>query len=400
MNDCLVCGSMLTERFCRAYDRLRNRPGEEWQVLRCRDCGFGWTFPMPAEDEIQQYYPPGYLGSTREMIREFQTQALQKSRSWKKEVEKVDLLESFASGGRILDVGCAEGKFLWALDSERWRKTGVEVCREVVEEAGRHFQDIRWVSGDIFSSQLEEASFDAATFWHVFEHLHRPREVLARAFELLAPGGWIVLSLPNLESLQAFWFRRHWFAFDDIPRHLFHYSPASLRILLQDARFEIAAQRFFSRIVNFHSWKYTLINWSESRRGNRNAYYLFKPLLFLMPCLERISGRYGMVTMVARKPLVAKESANSGKRKSSKSHGKEAADAAQIDGPACKIRAGEQIWRRSGHGSGETLNGGSAPAQSAPGLFAWRGRKGRIIRLRFPISFLTFETTGIPRVLI
>lgn len=313
MKGCLVCASMRTECFCRTHDRLRNRPEEKWQVLRCRDCGFGWTFPMPSEVEIQKYYPSDYLGSTREMIREFQTLALQKSRSWKKEAEKVNFLESFAPGGSILDVGCAEGKFLWALDGKRWRRTGVEISREVVEETGRHFKEIRWIAGDIFSSQLESGSFDAVTFWHVFEHLHRPRDVLSRTFELLAPGGWAILSLPNLESLQAQWFRRHWFAFDDIPRHLFHYSPASLRILLQEAGFEIAAQRFFSRIVNFHSWKYTLINWSECRSGNRRAYYLFKPLLFLMPGLERISGKYGMVTMVARKPLTAQETANSSK---------------------------------------------------------------------------------------
>ena len=68
-------------------------------------------------------------------------------------------------------------------------------------------------------------------FWHSLEHLREPGAALAHAARLLAPGGVLVVAVPNAGSVQARLFGDRWFALD-IPRHLVHLpAPALLERL-------------------------------------------------------------------------------------------------------------------------------------------------------------------------
>ena len=301
MMHCPVCSSNQGELFTSAFDRVLNRPELNWRIHRCLDCGFGWTEPALRDEEIKQYYPSTYLGDTERTLDEFLSGQLQRSRSWRKEAEKVNLVQHFVSGGRILDVGCGDGKFLWALDSRRWDRTGVEFSEETVRLVNERIDGLKLIEGNIFSSELMENAFDVVTFWHVLEHLPRPQEVLERVQRLLSPGGWVFISLPNINSLQARLFRRYWYAFDDVPRHLYHFAPEPLERLLREKDFQELEHRFFSPIVNIHCLKYSVINWSENCFGSRLPYYVLKPWLMLFPFLEKITGRYGMLTTIARR---------------------------------------------------------------------------------------------------
>src|SRR5690606_14799402 len=276
---CLVCSSSDVEHFCKAFDRVRDRRDRLWDILRCRRCRFGWTEPPLPESEIADHYPPTYLGDTQRMIEEFKSGKLQRSRSWSKEEEKASLVEQYIKQGRILDVGCAEGKFLWALDENRWERHGIEFSTNVVTLVLSEIGGLHLIAGDLYANQHLEHSFDAITFWHVLEHLPDPRRVLRRVRHLLKEDGWLFISLPNLDSWQASWLRQYWYAFDDVPRHLYHFSSEALRTLLKETGFSVEDEIFFSRIVNFHSWKYSFINWSESTFGNRIPYYCLKPFL-------------------------------------------------------------------------------------------------------------------------
>lgn len=296
---CYVCGRARAADFCMARDRLG---GGQWRILRCPDCGFGWTFPPLPEDQIARHYPPVYLGDTRKTLDDYASGKLMRSRSWRGELVKVRLLQRYVRHGRILDVGCGDGKFLWALDPGRWERTGVEAARETVACVGARMPALDLRAGDIYGDGLDSGGYDAITFWHVLEHLCRPRQVLQRAAELLRPGGWIFLSSPNLASFQARWFRQYWYPFGDVPRHLYHFSRRSLDILTAEAGFETRGHHLFSPTVNFHSWKHSLLEWSRGKTRSLVPYYLLKPLLFALPTLERVTGRYGIMTVVAQKP--------------------------------------------------------------------------------------------------
>jgi SAM-dependent methyltransferase len=75
-------------------------------------------------------------------------------------------------------------------------------------------------------------------FWHSLEHLPNPGEAIRHAARLLAPGGTLIIAVPNNDSLQARAFGDRWLHLD-LPRHLAHLSTRSLRYGLRQNGFEI-----------------------------------------------------------------------------------------------------------------------------------------------------------------
>lgn len=110
------------------------------------------------------------------------------------------ILELVGEGRTVLDVGCATGYLAEALSAQGCTVSGIEVDPEAAEQARPKLADL--VVGDLESVRLEDAfpgrKFDAIVLGDVLEHLSDPVGVLRSASVLLAEGGRIVLSIPNV----------------------------------------------------------------------------------------------------------------------------------------------------------------------------------------------------------
>lgn len=98
---------------------------------------------------------------------------------------------------RILDAGC--GSF-WRFDMTGvpYRLTGVDVDRDSIEKrraAERPEETL--ICSDLHSADLPEASFDLIYNCYVMEHVDRAEVVLENFARWLAPGGVIVLRMPD-----------------------------------------------------------------------------------------------------------------------------------------------------------------------------------------------------------
>jgi len=110
------------------------------------------------------------------------------------------MLELVGHNKRVLDVGCASGYLARILVDRGCTVSGVEIDAEAAEHA-RPILD-RLVVGDLeridLTQEFEPSSFDVILFGDILEHLRDPLSPLAQAKKLLAPGGYVVISIPNI----------------------------------------------------------------------------------------------------------------------------------------------------------------------------------------------------------
>jgi SAM-dependent methyltransferase len=104
---------------------------------------------------------------------------------------------------RVLEVGCAAGELGHLLRTRGHHVTGVKLVPEVAERARGRLD--RVVTADVEADGLPFApgSFDAVVFADVLEHLVDPWRVLREAAAVLAGGGVVVASIPNLQNVDV-----------------------------------------------------------------------------------------------------------------------------------------------------------------------------------------------------
>ena len=105
---------------------------------------------------------------------------------------------------RVLDVGCGTGQLGRLLKERGHHVTGVELIPEAADEARRWLDHVE--SADVETAfPFLPASFDCVIFADVLEHLVDPWRVLRAATELLAAGGCVVASVPNVQNFDVLW---------------------------------------------------------------------------------------------------------------------------------------------------------------------------------------------------
>jgi 2-polyprenyl-3-methyl-5-hydroxy-6-metoxy-1,4-benzoquinol methylase len=169
--------------------------------------------------------------------------------------------------GKLLDVGSGTGFFAAEMKKNGWQVTGLEPdadARKVAAESN----DIRLQDTKEFFL-LPADSFDAITMWHVLEHVHELHEYMERLKLLLKEGGRLVIAVPNYTSLDAAVYGRHWAAYD-VPRHLYHFSPKAMKVLIEKHGMNIIRYRpmwYDSFYVSMLSSKY--------KKGRTNFFTAF-----------------------------------------------------------------------------------------------------------------------------
>jgi SAM-dependent methyltransferase len=121
-----------------------------------------------------------------------------------------------------------------------WQTAGVEIGAEASAIANRH--DLNVFCGQVEDAPFPEASFDVIVLSQSLEHLYSPKSALRKIHRLLKSDGVLIVGVPNCDSFDQRLFRENWHAWD-LPRHLFHFTPDSLRRYFDDAGFHVTEMR-------------------------------------------------------------------------------------------------------------------------------------------------------------
>jgi SAM-dependent methyltransferase len=237
-SSCPACGAPLDPQpALRGIDRLHGTPGE-FEVRVCPACGSGRTFPVVGPDELEGFYPPSYNAYSFPAGRVAQLLATALYRWQYRRLLRRAPLDALRRRppGRLLDVGAGRGDLGAVLSERGWDVTGLEPSAEACEEGRR--RGLHMVQGTLAEAGPElEPHYDAVVFQHALEHVVEPSEDLARARDLLRPGGSILVVVPNFGSWQSRRFGDAWFHLD-LPRHRSHFTAAGLERLLEAAGLE------------------------------------------------------------------------------------------------------------------------------------------------------------------
>jgi SAM-dependent methyltransferase len=303
---------------------------EYFNYVECQTCNLVFVSPRPTEEEMHKYYPASYsfyregaLDSLKDLVKEaiyqiyfrrltllrlvvrtlfYPAFLILKSRGMLnliRQYRQYPYLDN-CEGMRLLDVGCGSGTTFSPFGrkySLRWLSQrgltceGVEVSPKAVEIA--RTRGLKLHQGYFDRIDLPASSFDIVRMNYSLEHVHSPKSYLKKAYEVLKPGGKLIVSVPNYGGINNLLFPDA----VEAPRHLFYFTRKTLQQYLCDLNFIIEK---FESDASPEVLMFTLENHPNQAGIVRND-----TLMNWLPMYESLAklGFGDDMTFVARKPL-------------------------------------------------------------------------------------------------
>jgi SAM-dependent methyltransferase len=203
-----------------------------YDVLRCAACALVYVWPQPTAAELEAFYSAARYHATAD--------AAARRRYFAARLRQIERL--VPRRGRILDVGCAQGLFLEVARAEGWDTAGIDLDRKGVEAARARGLDVH--QGELQPGGFPPQSFDVVTLFDLLEHVRDPRGLVAACREVLRPGGFLVVTTPDVSGLVPrvtyglFALTLGAWGHPTPPGHLVQFSRRTLGRLLADEGFE------------------------------------------------------------------------------------------------------------------------------------------------------------------
>lgn len=215
---CILCSSEDTEAFSLGKTKL----------LHCKFCDITYNQQIPDNSELEKYYSNTYVLEKNELkpIQRFMHRL----------PESVSLISKISkykpSPQSILDIGCDKGFFIDFARHFGYKACGVELsasARAYCEKLDLKVYD---------NLEKVDEKFDIVVMWHSFEHFNEPKQALENIKKRMKDDARLFIRVPNFSTVWRKIFRSRWVWFQP-DNHYYHYSPRSLRFILENSGFAL-----------------------------------------------------------------------------------------------------------------------------------------------------------------
>jgi len=231
----------------------------DFSIFRCNQCGHGVTAidRKAHEAVLPKLYESGNYDNSE--AKEGWLRARIGSVIGFLERERIRFLRRWITQGRVFEIGVGKGRFLASVARAGFMVSGIEPSARSYQHASRRLGER--VTKQTLEEHVQNSAgrYDLVYMWHVLEHFSDPDSAVQNVQKILAPGGLLVVAVPNFGSLQARYGGRFWYHLDP-PRHLHHFTAVSLTQLFQRNGYEVVKVSYSSFYQNWLGEVITLMN--------------------------------------------------------------------------------------------------------------------------------------------
>lgn len=240
LEHCPVCNSNQFKELFTCKDYVAT--GASFAVVSCLACGLQFTNPRPSEAEIGKYYEStqyiSHAGNDKSELG-----VTYKIYDWVRNYSigsKLKLIKKYHKNGKLLDLGCGLGYFLQGVQEDKtYEGFGADISDEAIKYVKANFNIDVMPENKLY--EITAGSYDIITQWHVMEHVHRLEERMKFLKHILKTDGTMFIAVPISNSFDAKHYKQFWDGYD-VPRHLYHFTANSMRILMEKNDFKIVKQ--------------------------------------------------------------------------------------------------------------------------------------------------------------
>ncbi|MBS1598664.1 MAG: class I SAM-dependent methyltransferase [Bacteroidetes bacterium] len=229
---CPICHSATIHRVLAAKDYTVSQ--KEFEIWECSTCTFRFTQNAPDAVAINAYYQSenyiSHSNTNKGLVNQLYHAVRKQTLTRKRRLVNARSANN-GNSGSLLDIGAGTGAFVQHMEQHGWKATGLEPD-ETARQRALEAHQVKLLPIEELNI-IPAESFDAITMWHVLEHVHALHDCIRQIKKIIKPTGYIFIAVPNYTSYDAGLYKSYWAAYD-VPRHLYHFSPASMEQLLEN----------------------------------------------------------------------------------------------------------------------------------------------------------------------
>ena len=256
-------------------------PPEYFNLVECRDCGLSFVNPRYTGAELMVAYPDeqyndrnGYFSGSI-LLRRFGPVPSVRLRGEVVDspgnARRMERIQRYKRGGRLLDIGCCNGSFLALLQHNGWDTFGVDFSAAAIENARREFGQQQTFCGELLDARYPDGHFDVVTMYDTIEHVPNPRVVLEEIKRISKSDALLIMQTNDFGSFNARLLPRSLIC---PAQHLYYFRKRDLvrqmRRLdyrLVDDHFATLGPKRYAYYLGMHWWTQLAVRLHRAERG-------------------------------------------------------------------------------------------------------------------------------------